>query len=110
MSTSEREHVSSHTAGSAERPPRALDPPVQVPDRGALAAPISAEQMHPDGDYPAYTLRKPAGSDQMLLTIRPDSFVPDQQTNGGVVTEVLSGEGAVAGQGAAHILRTGMFL
>lgn len=110
MSTSEREHVSSHTAGSAERPLRALDPPVQVPDRGALAARISAEQTQPDGDYPAYTLCKPAGSDQMLLAIRPDGLVPDQQTYGEVVTEVLSSEGAVGVQGAAHVLRTGMFL
>jgi hypothetical protein len=110
MSASEREHVSGHTSGSAERPPRARDPPVQVTDRGALAARVSAERARHDGDDPTHTRRKPAGSGQMRLTIRQDGLVPDQQTNGEVVTEVLSGEGAVAGRGAEHVLRTGMFL
>jgi hypothetical protein len=110
MSKSDREHVSSPTSGSVERSPRAFHPLVQVTDRGALAAPISAEQTQPDGDYPAYTRRTPAGSDQMLLAIRPDGFVPDRQTNGEVVTEVLSGKGPGGGQGAEHVLRTGMFL
>jgi hypothetical protein len=110
MSASEREHESGHTAGSAERPPRALDPLVQVMDLGALAARISAEQPQHDGDDPAYALRKPAGAGEMLLAIRQDGLVPDQQTHGEVVTEVLTGEVAVEGQGAAHVLHTGMFL
>jgi hypothetical protein len=109
MSKGERGHESGHTAGSAEHPSHTVDPRVQVADRGALAPRVSAEQTQPDGDYSPYTLRKPTGADQMLLAIRQDSFVPDQQTNGGVVTEVL-GEGAVARQGAEHVLRTGMFL
>ncbi len=109
MSASEREHVSGHTWGSAERPPRARDPPVQGRDRGALATRVSAERARHDGDYPAYTRRKPAGSGQMRRAIRPDGLVPAQQPKGEVVTEVLSGAVAVEGQGAAHVLRTGRF-
>jgi hypothetical protein len=110
MSKGERGHESGHTAGSAEHPSHTVDPRIQVADRGALATRVSAEQTQPDGDDPAYTLRKPAGWDQMRLAIRPDNFLPDQQTKGEVVTEVLSGEVAVERQRAAHVLRTGMLL
>ena len=110
MRKSERGHESGHTAGSAERPPRALDPPVQGTDRGALATRVSAGQTQPDGDAPTHTRRKPSGLRRVPLAIRPDGLVPDQQTKGEVVTEVLSSEVAVAMRGAEHVLRTGMFL
>src|SRR5690348_12203663 len=100
MSKGERGHESGHTAGSAEHPSHTVDPRVQVADRGALAARVSAEQTQPDGDYPVYTLRNPAGAGQIPRAIRQDSFVPDQQTKGEVVPEVLTGKGAVARQGA----------
>lgn len=110
MSERERGYESGHTVGSAERRPRAAAPPVQVTDLGALTARVSTEQTPHDSTYPADALRKPAGSGQMLRVIRQGGLAADQQTNGEVVTEVLTGEVAVKGQGAAHVLRTGMLL
>lgn len=104
------EHIPGHTSGSEDRPPRDVDPAVQLTHLRDLAGQIAQERERHESDHTAYTVRKAPRLRHVLLSLKAGGTVPEHRAGGEVGIQVLSGQVSIQVQGKKYDLLPGDLL